>query len=352
MPIPLGELQSSKAIQAVAKFCPTSDEFISLMNEVDRKLERRGDFSGTVIPIYVCAYNGCITWPRYVSSVRAVNLCHRNVEVKNGWWDFMLGQRDYCRNWAGLSSWRGAQCTMVQTQKTSVFQDIQGDGRYVRAYARCQADLGKTLTIFGTDNNGQPLMQRDINNNWIMGQTITLANPFGSTMVTVRSIDYVLKDLTQCPVDLYAYNPATDTGVAPNLGLEDLAHYDPSELRPSFQRTRLGGMNGFGTGCGQSNMGQQSICCGRKQPMLALVKLKHIDALVPTDLLVIDNIDAFVLEVQATKLREAGDFVGMKHFQAEAISELNRQLEDDSPDDQFSSINNVFGGASFSQQCF
>lgn len=85
---------------------------------------------------------------------------------------------------------------------------------------------------------------------------------------------------------------------------------------------------------------------------MALVKLKHIDAQVPTDLLVIDNIDAFVLEIQATKSREAGDIESMRMFQASAIEELNRQLEDESPDDQFSAINNVFGGASFSNSCF
>lgn len=345
MPIDLGTLQNDKAIQAVAKFCPTSPEFISLMNELDRKLARRGDFVGTVIPIYVCAYSGCVTWPRYVASVRAVNLCNKEVQVKNGWWDFMLGQRDYCHQWAGMAGWRGAQCTLVQTQKTSVFQDIQGDGRYVRAYPRCQADFGKTVTIYGTDNNGQPLMQRDINNNWIMGNTITMGNPFGSTTGFVRSIDYVLKDPTQCPINLYAYNATQNV-------LEDLAQYDPSEVRPSYQRTRLGGMSGFGAGCGQVNMGQSSVCCSRKQPVMALVKLKHIDAQVPTDLLVIDNIDAFVLEIQATKSREAGDIESMRMFQASAIEELNRQLEDESPDDQFSAINNVFGGASFSQQCF
>lgn len=349
MPITLGELQTADEIKAVAKFCPTSTEFINLMNQVDRKLARRGDWAGTTVPIYVCAFTGCVTWPRYVASVRAVNLCNREVQVKNGWWDFLIGQHSRCGKWSEWNHMRGAECTMVQTMKTSVFQDIEGDGRLVRAYARCQADYGKTITIYGLDNNGQPLMQRDQNNNWIAGNTIILVNPYGSTSSFVRSVDYVLKDVTQCPVDVYAYNPATDTGVLPNLGLEPMATYDGGETRPSYQRTRLGGMGGSMGGCG---FPQTNPCCGRKQPILALVKLKHIDAVVSTDLLLIDNIDAFVLEIQSTKSREAGDLVSMKAFQTEAIQELNRQLEDESPDDTFAAVNNVFGGATFSNMCF
>lgn len=330
-----GDVKASPEIRAVISFCPDSADFAAVINQVTRKLARRGDWAGTVVPIYVCVYNGCVTWPRYVGSVRKINLCRREVDVKNLWYDFLFGERGRECHWASMM---GASCTMVQTGKTSVFQDIQGEGRTVRAYPRCQVDIGKTVTIYGQDNNGQDLMQRDANNNWIAGMTITLASPYGSTSTFVRHIDYVLKDQTQCPVNLFAYNATTDL-------LEDLAQYDPSETRPSYQRTRLGGMGMGGGGC-------QTTCCGRKNPVLALVKLKFIPVIADTDLVLIDNLDALVLEIQANKAREAGDIASMRAFQADAIAELNRDLEDQSPEDEFSATNNVFGGRTFSQTCF
>lgn len=333
----LGDVKSAPEVEAVAKFCPSSPEFVALVNQVVRKLSRRGDWIGTVVPIYTCVRKGCVVWPRYVGNVRRINICNRSIPVRNLWYEFMDGAKDVCHH--GWENWRGPECSLQAQGSTSVFQDIQGDGRTIRSYTRCNADLGKKATFFGIDNNGQPLQTDNKDGTFSPGIVITNAVPFGSSSTFVRRVDYVIRDATQCPVDYYAYNATTDL-------LEELAHYEPSETNPTYEKSRLGGnWTNFTGGC-------TSSCCSATMGVLALVKLKFIPAQADTDLILVPNIDSIVLGIQAAKSREAGDLVSMAAFQTAAVQELNRDIEDNSPDDQFSVIDNTFGGTTFRQQCF
>lgn len=349
----LGEVQASKGIQAVARFCPTSDEFLELVNSATRRLGRRGDWAETVVPIYVCVFQGCVVWPRYVGSVRKINICNRTVSVNSLWYSFMTGVNGItngglggpwgygARGWDSYASWRGGSCGLTQMGKTPVLQDAMGDGRTVRAYTRCPKDYGKTMKIFGTDNNNQPLQEKDINGNWVTGITLTLQSPFASSSTFVRHIDYVIRDQTQCIVDCYYYNATTDL-------LEDMAHYEPSETEPSYAKTQL---SNWPHTSFQSGVATPSCCAGLRGVM-ALVKLKFIDAQVASDLILVPNIDALQKEIQAINSERAGDLVKAKAFELDAVRELNRQLEDEMPDDNFPASNNVFGGTQFQNHCF
>src|SRR5260221_14679957 len=85
------------------------------------------------------------------------------------------------------------------------------------------------MTVFGLDNNGQPLMHQDEIQNWVEGKVLTLQKPFASTDTYVRRIDRVLKDKTQGIIDVYTDNAAK------NL-LELVAHYEQSERDPSYAK--------------------------------------------------------------------------------------------------------------------
>jgi len=334
----LGDTQvATGPIARVAAYCPTSAEFISLINQAQRKLLRRGDWSGTVVPIYVCVSNGCVVWPGYVQEVRRINMCNRTIPVRNMWYEF-LDRGPSCQ-WRG---WLGMESKLADQGRTSVFQDIQGDGRTVRAYARCQADLGKTVTVFGLDNNNQILQTKNQDGSWSLGVVLTLQTPFASTSTFVRSIDYILKDPTSCPVDLYAYNATT------NL-LEDLAHYEPSETRPSYSKTRL---MASAPSCGTGTFIPPQGCCGAVRSVVALVKLRFIEAQNPTDLLIIDNEDALQMMVQSLKAREKNDVALARALENEAVFELNRELENNSDDSTFAVENNTLGPEVWSNMAF
>ena len=163
-------------------------------------------------------------------------------------------------------------------------------------------------------------------------------NPnYGSTTTFVRRIDRVVKDVTQCQVLLYAYNATTDV-------LEDLAIYDPGETSPSYARYQLN--------VNRMNLGVMASCCGALNSVVALVKLRWIPVRFDTDLVIIDNLDALAYEVQCLRAQEAGDLQLAKGYEVAAVQELNRELEDAFPDDQFSASNEVFGGATFSNHCY
>lgn len=339
-----GDALDDPGIIRVISYAPRSEDAKQLINSSIRRFMRRGDFSGSLVPIYVCMRGGCVVWPRYVQTVRALAPCNGNVKPENMWGSFL--PRDMGAPWRQGLRWsthRDCSAAMIQQGRSSVYQDIQGDGRLVRVYSRCNQDQQKFVTLFGIDNNDQPLQHLDISTNtWLPGLPIEILQPFGSTSVYVRRIDYVLVDEIECPINLYGYYAAGDV-------LEDIAQYDPGDTRPSFERTKIK-MGGFDGGLGVGGGCSAQSCC--RTGINALVKLRWFQCRYDTDLIIIDNLDALKLMIQAQKFGEAGDRQNSKAFEADAIAELNLQLRDESPDDQFQATNQVFGDRSFQNKCF
>jgi len=215
--------------------------------------------------------------------------------------------------------------------KSPVFQDMLGEGRLVRAYASARNDVGKTVTIFGTDNNGQTLYHRDVDDNFVEGAVLTLTTPFASTDTYVRHIDRVLLDDMTGDVRLYGYNATTDL-------LEDIATYAPGDTNPAFERYKLQITN-----C-------QSGSCGCSHSVVALVKLKYVPARFPNDLILIDNLDALALGVKSVRLEEAGDRAGAREYEQDMIRELNLGLGDASPLDTIPVRVSTFEGTGTGRQ--
>lgn len=342
MLITLGEARES-GLRNVAGSCPNSDQFLEILNDATRKLMRRGDWPGTVTAIQVCTHGGCVVWPRYVGEVRKINLCGQQADIKNGWYQFMPfvgGCRGDGTNWWGNQSWGascGAPAVMINKGKSPVFQDIQGEGRLVRAYATAHLDLGKTVRIFGIDNNGQILRTRNSDGTYSDGWPIVLASPFGSSPDFVRIIERVLVAKIQSEIRLYAYNADTDL-------LEDVATYEPGDTNPAFQKYGLDfGYRTPGTGgCGATS------CCSSS--VIALVKLKFIPARTDNDLVLIENLDALEMMIQSIKYRRAGDSAGALESESAAIRELNLGLNDASPLLEIPIANLTFGRAPLGRQ--
>lgn len=324
----LSEARES-TLRNISGSCPNTAEFLALLNDATRSLLRRGDWPGTIVPIQICVYSGCIVFPRYAGFIRAINVCKSRVPIRNHWWDFLLPGPDALSCW---HQWCGASCRTVGQDRSPVFQDVMGEGRFIRAYCRYNADIGKTLTIFGTDNNGQTLVHKNADGSIAEGKVLTFGTPFASTDTYVRHIDRVLKDETEGPIDVYAYDAANDV-------LEDVAHYEPSETNPSYARYQLDLPR-----CGND--------CGTLKSVVALVKLQFVPAKVDTDLVLIENLDALKLMMQSLKEREARNLELAKEFEADAIRELNLDLWNRDQENQIPVSMGETNGMTFSQQCF
>lgn len=309
-------LKDSNAIQ-IAGATPNSDRFRNLLNEATEQLLHRGDFLGTVVPIQVCVKAGCVVMPRYVQNIReAKTCCEGSLYIKNEWYGF-TDPGYYNALGYGLSGigygYSGARCEsfLIAAGQVPTFSTIYGDGRKVRYYAQTNADHGKTITIFGKDNNNQPLMHRvPDTGEWREGWVLTAQNPYAETDGYVRSIDRVVREATQKPTTLWAWNVADSV-------LEGLATYDPSETNPAYQRYRLN------LPTSQNEDGSQ-----RHRSIVALVKLAFQPVRYDTDIVLIGNRTALKYAMQGALAAEGNDDATFARKLTMAIAELNAQLRD------------------------
>jgi len=335
MPLTLQQIQGS-AFQTAAGVCTNTRDFYDIVNEVVPRLMERGDWPGTIVPIRVCVRQGCVTWPRYVGKVRKINQCRGDIKVQSVWHEFL--EHSYSdREIYGWGSWCREERNMTAQYRACTYNDVPGPNCTIRIYPLVPEDVGATVTIFGVDNNQQPLMTDNGDGTYSQGITITAALQFGSSSnpFFVSRIDRVVKSVTQSNLPMYAYDTVNNV-------LFDLAMYEPSETNPQYERYKLDG---------RWNMGLPSNgqCL---ESVIALVKLRFIPVSVPMDMIPLNNRGAIKLGIRAWKREDAGDIEGARAWWTSAIETLNRNLEDSQPDDELAVQNNVIGDRMFSNRCF
>ena len=314
-------------ITSIAGVTPDSDAFKGYINEAIERLMYRGDFDGLVTIGCFCIKRGCVVFPRYVDSIREAKIhCYGSLYIKNQWYEFINDNWGWYQSQYAGSFWNYNQCqaNMLGKGRVPTHNTIMGVGRKVRAYPQVNADFGKTITIFGDDNNGQPLMHRNALGAYEPGLVLTLKTPYAETEGFVSNITRVDKEVTQKPVTLFAYNVADAVE-------EDLAVYDPQETLPSFIRYSLNIPP-----CKDSDGVEQNRC------MSALIKLRYIPVEFDSDYIPL-TMPALKLMVQAIKNEEGGDFNSSETLIAKAVRELNHVVLDRNPGTQISVMSNPIG---------
>lgn len=323
------EAKGSQELSDVSGVCGTGDKFKNYLNQATRVLMKRGNFWGTVSKLGVCVYNNCVTWPREVGSVLATNVCGHWVPNGNSWYNFLpLSTQDFGNRGFNFS---GGCCRgnaeFVNSGQSPVFNNVScNQNYYIRAYPQARADIGKTITIFGTDFNGQAIRTNQPDGTWTDGVVLTLDVPYVSTPFQVRHIERVIKDVTQNVVRLFQYDAINDV-------LLPCAEYQPTETSPAYRESRL---QGVATNC--------SVNGGLKR-IDALVKLEFIPVVADTDRVLIDDLDALAMMMQSIRYKNSGDAANAIEFEKMAIHELNLGLENKIPKDQLQIQIAAFGSA-------
>lgn len=315
-------------LREVANTCSSTDDFKSLLNEAVERALNRGDWNGTVIPMAICVRSDCITWPRYVGRIRAMNVCGQPIRVQNNWYEFLQSPGFRRSNW-----WEGSRLRYADMEmgNAPAYAQISGENKKVRLYTFAQNDVGKLTKIFGTDQYGQPLQERDTDTgDWSEGVTLTAAIPFVSTAMDVRSISRVHRERTQLHQKLYAFDTVTSE-------LHDLANYTPGETDPWYARSKI-----VGRCCQNSCDGVTSI--------VAEVKLNFVPIVGDDDLVLINNVPALKMWFQAIRYGEKGDVEKESIYEAKAIKELNMELNDANPPRTTPVAYEPFNGRSMPQQ--
>lgn len=318
--ITLLDCKNNKTLATVANVSASSTTFTDYINEAVRELMSTGDWWNTVVKAMLNVYDGCVTWPRWVGSLRALTTRGGSARIYDRWYTFVPIDRS---EWGWLRDWRSGvwhgEIHVENDGTTPVFNNVPcGASNYLQVYRRLAADNGKTITFFGLDANGQPY-----------SETVTLddgipAAPYIRTSKAFQRIDQVTKDVTSGIVDVYQYDPINNV-------LLDCAHYAGGETTPDYQHSRIrGGLAG---------------CCNGARTVTLLAKQQFVPVVANTDIVQIDNLEAIGTMIQSLKCRVASDPDGAVKFKLLAIKNLNNQLRDHFPDDQIPVQVNPFGTA-------
>lgn len=306
----------------ISGVCPTSDEFKSLLNQAQRRIAKRGNWFGTEMLVNFCIYNGCLVLPRYIGTLMGVRFCDgTNPDILNHWYA-IVGPCD-CQF--------ASSHTVTEIGTAPAYNEISGDyGKYIRYYVDKLEDVGKTITIYGIDSNGQPL-QELVGGVWQRGITLTAAAPFAQTTAKVRRITSVTREATQANARLYEVDPilydADATPLVPDTTegyMRDLALYEPSETNPRYRKYFIKGFDSISTSCSESD----GITLRK---VTALVKLQFVPVVSLNDFLMIDDFDAIKLMIRAIRQEDAGNDEGAEALIMKSVREMNFTERDKLP---------------------
>jgi hypothetical protein len=226
----MADVKASR-IPEVLGICATDDRLADYTNESQERMLHRGNWVGTQAQHIIRTINGKITWPRHVLVPNGVSLCGCNLDIRNEWYEF-LG------NGPGLQDETCGYRQVIDRGISVAFDDIDEEGmgdKKIRVYCDLSVDVGKVVTLQGTDENGARVMTI-VSGSWIDGEQITLAQSPG-TLSTKKYTKLLgaIKDETIGWVRGYEVDSGT------GLNTKALFVYDPTETLPTYRRSVISG---------------------------------------------------------------------------------------------------------------
>lgn len=319
----LSDAKADYQIKSVSGACPNSADFVDLVNAVTERVMDIGNFWETEVIYKYCVRSCHVVWSRHVGTVLGTRFCKNDqTPIHNNHWA-IVGTHSCGGFGPGIS--------MRDGNTVPIYNEVSGnEGKLIRYYPVKNADIGKTITLYGTQFGGQPL-QEFVGGVWRQGLTLTAAAPFGTTTVLVTKITAVTRQASSGLMYLYEYDAATDL-------MRDLAVYEPNEVSPRYRSSIIENACAIPY-CTDAN--------GVKTARLeALVKLEFQPLVNDNDFLLIDSFAALALGIQAIKLEQANDDDGALRKWMAAVAVLNQRTRNKQPELQTAILLNVFGQGS------
>jgi hypothetical protein len=203
-------------------------KFFRRLGDAVSLIVNKGDFEGWKGWLDICTTCGdkCVTLPREVETVLAVNMCGRPSMGFGTLFNFHLNGPGDC----GCScdfSWQD------QGQWHSTYRDIVTPAKLV-AYLQTEDDNGAELVVFGYDTNGN-VLRHQVGSEWQNGYRVPTvfgyAIPDTDAPVIAR-ITGVFKSKTVGSIRLSTIDDSGTTGLT--LGV-----YEPDETLPQYRRIKL-----------------------------------------------------------------------------------------------------------------
>lgn len=193
-------------------------------------LANKGEIDPLVGFLDICTCGKCVTLPREVATVLAVNIGGHPTLGHDQIFSFHLNGPGDCCTPCGYD-W-------YDTGSFPTYRDLQCPSKLI-AFLDNQEDEGKLLRVFGFDEQNRPLRTK-VGNNYEDGYRVPTIFGFAlpeSDAPKVSRITDIVKDVTVGNIRLSSFDNSTFTGTL--LGI-----YEHDETYPRYRRIRLG------TNCG------------------------------------------------------------------------------------------------------
>lgn len=196
-----------------------------LITDAVELLANKGEIDPLVGFVDICVDGQCITLPREVETVLAVNIGGRPSLGHDELFSFHLnGPGDFSSscNWDWFNT--GAFCT---------YRDLKCPSRLV-AFLDNIEDEGKKVRVFGFDDQNRPLRTK-VGDSWEDGFLVPTIYGYAlpaSDDPVVSRITGIVKDVTVANVRLSSFDNSTSTGTL--LGV-----FEPDETKPRYRRIRI-----------------------------------------------------------------------------------------------------------------
>lgn len=302
--------QVKPTIARVAGLCSTDSRIVSYVNEATQRLVSRGKWVGTVQRYRVCVNDGCIVWPRQIETIEQIAICERPGVVRNEWFEFDgngFGLMDSEDCLGDVLIDRGTVCS---------FDTIAAGAtdRKIRVYADVAEDEDAVITLQGYDENGN-WIRTEVDDEWIDGEQVAISTTPTLSTKKFTHLTGVIKPVTNGFVRLYEYQTT-----APAANVKSLAVYEPDETLPVYRKSLIPGLADMAA-CS----GSETDCESKYVTVMA--KLRFIPVVNDNDWLLIGNLGALKLAVQAV-IKEDKDLHGEADTcMAKAVFELEKELQ-------------------------
>ncbi len=241
----------------------------------------------------ICVCDGCVTLPREVGTVLAINTGGMTTLMRDQWFSFHMngpGDEGCC-----------IPCRYVNEEgEVTTFRDPHGP-TYLVAVVENAQDNNSTLRVYGWDENNK----RIYTTNPVTGETedgFLIPTIFGFPVIgqdqpQVARIDRIQKSVTKGFVKLVAIDP-DDMQPSTVIG-----YYEPGETNPKYRRIRVAGQNWIRLKYKKSNNSIRSTA----------------------DWINVDNRQALLLALKVIRYRDLNQF----DLSSRAEAEVNRALSED-----------------------
>lgn len=207
---------------------------LKFITDAVQLLADKGETDLLVGYVDLCVVGNCITAPREVETVLAINICGHPTYSRDALFSYSVnGPGDGCS-----CGW-----TWADQGNHYTYRDIQCPSKLI-AFLDSADDDGKLLRVFGFDDQNRPLRTL-VNGVWEDG--LRVPTRFGYALPAssdpyVSRITGIIKDITVSNVRLSSFdNAANVTGGTGTL----LGIFEPDETEPRYRRIKLGHCGGW-----------------------------------------------------------------------------------------------------------